>query len=333
VLSSSVAPVAGPLRRELRLERAWDLRFSLGPLRRGRLDPCVRIEGRTMWRASRTPEGPATEAITVDPCGTSVTAQAWGPGADWLLEALPDLVGDGVEAAAFDDLVRHRPASTPPGWDVVVDLARRKPGLRIPRTRAVAEECVPTILEQKVTGLEATRSYRQMVDAIGEPAPGPPLPLGLAPARTGRLMVPPSPARLAATPAWAMHPWGIERKRADTIRRVGAVAARLEEAVSMRGPDAARRLMAVPGLGPWSAATVALVALGDADAVMVGDFHLPNQVAWTLAGLPRGDDDLMLELLEPWRGHRGRVTRLLMAAGVTAPKWGPRQPIRSWRAF
>jgi 3-methyladenine DNA glycosylase/8-oxoguanine DNA glycosylase len=138
---------------------------------------------------------------------------------------------------------------------------------------------------------------------------------------------------VAATPSWSLHRLGVERKRADTLRRVGTHARRLEEAVDL-APDAARaRICAVPGLGPWSAAEIALVALGDPDAVSVGDFHLPNQVAWALAGQARGDDAMMLELLEPWRGQRGRVLRILTAGGVRAPKFGPRQPLRSFRGF
>ena len=95
----------------------------------------------------------------------------------------------------------------------------------------------------------------------------------------------------------------------------------------MGAPEARRRLTAIPGVGPWSAAEVALVALGDADAVSLGDFHLPHQVCWALAGVPRGDDDTMLELLEPYRGHRGRVLRLLFEGGVAAPRFGSRLPL------
>jgi 3-methyladenine DNA glycosylase/8-oxoguanine DNA glycosylase len=96
----------------------------------------------------------------------------------------------------------------------------------------------------------------------------------------------------------------------------------------MDAEAANRRLRAFPGLGPWTAAGVAAVALGDPDAVPVGDFHIPHMVSWALAREPRGDDQRMLELLEPYRGHRGRVVRLLMLAGVTAPRYGPRMPLR-----
>jgi len=97
--------------------------------------------------------------------------------------------------------------------------------------------------------------------------------------------------------------------------------------------EATERLVAYPGIGPWTAAEVTLRALGDPDAVSLGDFHLPNLVAWALAGEPRADDARMLELLEPWRGHRARVIRLLEASGLAAPRFGPRHSPRDMRAW
>ena len=98
--------------------------------------------------------------------------------------------------------------------------------------------------------------------------------------------------------------------------------------------DAAyRRLRALPGIGPWTAAEVAMRALGDPDAVSVGDFHLPNLVAFALAGEARGDDARMLDLLEPYRGHRGRVIRLLEASGLRPPVRGPHLQLRSIAAI
>jgi 3-methyladenine DNA glycosylase/8-oxoguanine DNA glycosylase len=141
--------------------------------------------------------------------------------------------------------------------------------------------------------------------------------------------VPPPAKVLADTPTWVFHRANVERKRADTIRRACAYAARLEETVAMAPADARRRLTALPGIGAWTAAEVAMVALGDADAVSLGDYHLPHQVSWALAGEPRGDDARMLELLEPWRGHRGRVLRLIGAGAGAAPRYGPRMPLRT----
>ncbi len=41
--------------------------------------------------------------------------------------------------------------------------------------------------------------------------------------------------------------------------------------------------------------------------------------------------DRLLELLEPWAGHRARVVRLLGCAGIQAPKRGPSVALRSIR--
>jgi 3-methyladenine DNA glycosylase/8-oxoguanine DNA glycosylase len=258
------------------------------------------------WRATRTPLGPATARYAAE--GDAVRVTAWGPGAEWCLAAAPELLG------ARDSLDGFRPAG------LVGELHRRLPGLRISRSRAVFEALVPSVLEQKVTGMEARTAYRGIVRAWGEPAPGP-LPLRL----------PPAAALLATTPYWAFHRFGVEMKRANTVRAAAGRAARVDALAEVPAAEARRRLQSLQGIGPWTAAEVAIVALGDADAVSVGDFHLPHLVSWTLAGEPRGSDERMLELLAPWPGHRGRVLRLLRHAGRWAPRFGPRMQVRSFR--
>jgi 3-methyladenine DNA glycosylase/8-oxoguanine DNA glycosylase len=291
--------------REIRLRAPLDLRLTLAPVRRGGNDPTVRLDARTCWRATRTPDGPATTHLELT--GDRLAVRAWGPGAGWAVEHVPALIGDADDTSDFH-----------PAHPLVRALARRHPGLRIGATGAVCEALVPTVLEQKVTGLEARRSYRRLVLQLGEPAPGPP-----------GLVLPPSAATLARTPHWTFHRAGVERKRADTICRAAARAVRLEETTAMSMPDAYRRLQAFPGIGPWSAAEIAAVALGDPDAVSVGDYHLPDQVAWALAGEARADDARLLELLEPFRGHRARVVRLVLSAGLRPPRYGPRLAPRS----
>jgi 3-methyladenine DNA glycosylase/8-oxoguanine DNA glycosylase len=143
------------------------------------------------------------------------------------------------------------------------------------------------------------------------PAPGP----------NTRLRLPPDPEAVAATPYWVFHPFGVEQRRADTVRRAAAVAGRLE--LCADATEATRRLTAIPGVGPWTAAEVVRVAYGDPDAVSVGDYHIPNTVS----------DARMLELLVPFRGHRGRVCELLETARMGAPRYGPRMPIRSFAKF
>jgi 3-methyladenine DNA glycosylase/8-oxoguanine DNA glycosylase len=177
---------------------------------------------------------------------------------------------------------------------------------------------VPAIIEQKVTGLEAQRAYRGLVLRHGEPAPGP-----------GGLHLPPAPATIAALPYFAMHPLGIEQRRALTLIRAAERAGWLEQAATLAPQEALARLAAIPGVGAWTAAETARSAFGDPDAVSVGDFHTPNLVCWALAGEPRGDDQRMLELLEPYRGQRARLVRILELSGIVAPRYGPRARIRS----
>jgi 3-methyladenine DNA glycosylase/8-oxoguanine DNA glycosylase len=279
--------------------------MTLRPLRRGSGDPTMRIGDRGVARASRTPDGPVAARFTGVDGGVEV--EAWGPGADWLLEHAPAWCGAADEAEAFDP---------PPG--PIRDLRRRHPGLRIPRTGLVTERLIPVVLEQKVTSIEARRAYQRLARALAEPAPGP---LGLS--------LPPDPERVAALPYYAFHPFGVERRRAEVVREVGRRAAWLDAAASMPVADATARIGLLRGVGPWSVAEVARTALGDADAVSIGDYHVPHLVAWTLAREPRGTDERMLELLEPYRPHRGRVQRLLEVARVRPPTFGPPMDVRT----
>jgi 3-methyladenine DNA glycosylase/8-oxoguanine DNA glycosylase len=212
------------------------------------------------------------------------------------------------DPTALDALVGDHP--------LVRDLARRHPGLRFPRTLAVMEALVPAIVEQKVTGDEAHRAWRGLVATHGAPAPGPGAAAGMR--------VPPDAARLAALPYFGYHAFGLERRRAETIRRAAARATWLEAASGLAPEVREARLRSLPGVGPWTAAEVAARAWGDPDAVSVGDYHLPNLVAWALAREPRGTDERMLELLEPFRGQRGRVIRLLEVSAIRAERRGPR---------
>ena len=291
-----------------------DLRRTLSPTRRGgSRDASVQFLGGGVWRATRTPDGAAT--MHLRPIGpTRVDVRAWGPGASWAVESGAALVG-------ADDGDGDLPGSAHP---LVRDLARRFRSVRFCATLDPFEALVPTILEQKVQGLSAKASYRAMVAAQRAPAPVPDEP------GAPRLLLPPSPQWLLDQPSWAWHRWGVEAKRAVTIRTAASYAHRIRETVDMAPSQAADRLRALPGIGPWSVAEVAQVAFGDPDAVSVGDYWLCHWVCHNLGGSARGSDAQMLDLLGPWTGQRGRVCRLLMLGGASPPRFGPRldlQPI------
>jgi 3-methyladenine DNA glycosylase/8-oxoguanine DNA glycosylase len=296
-------------RREIRLHVPVDIRTVLRPLVRGSGDPTIRFEpGGLIRRATRTADGSAT--LLISPGRDLVEVLAWGPGAERAIAAADALLG-----------LEDDPSGLVPQHAFIRELVRRMPGVRLGRTGAVMEALVPAILEQKVTGREAWRGYRGLVRGYGEPAPGP-----------GGLRLAPDPSRIAGLPYHAFHQLGVERRRADTVRRAASLAARLEATTTtFAGGDADgayRLLRAIPGVGAWTAAEVGLRAFGDPDAVSVGDFHLKHLVSWAFAGEPRGTDERMLELLAPYAGQRGRVIRLLELSGMSPPRYGPRMPIR-----
>ncbi|MXM67143.1 DNA-3-methyladenine glycosylase 2 family protein [Streptomyces sp. HUCO-GS316] len=284
-----------------------DLGLVLGPLRRGSGDPTFRaLPDGSVWRTCRTPAGPGT--LRVMAYGGEVRGEAWGPGAEWLLERLPGLLGADDDPSAF--VPRHR----------LVALARhRRPGLRLTRTGLVLESLIPSVLEQKVTTDEAYRAWRLLVRKFGEPAPGP------AP---GPMYVMPEPRTWALIPSWEWHRAGVDNKRASTILRAVRVAARLEQAVGMPAEAARARLEVVPGIGPWTSAETVQRSHGAPDAVTVGDLHLPGIVGWALAGDRDADDSVMLELLEPYAGQRHRAARLILLSGKAPPRREPK--MRKW---
>lgn len=296
------------------VDRPVDLATTLSVHRRGTGDPTYRVtpDG-AIWRTARTPEGPGTIRLLVGRAASRVAAEAWGPGADWLIDVFPQWLGSRDEHADFV-----------PDHPVLKEIGRRRSGLRIGRTNLVMEALVPAILEQKVTGRESWRSWRELLRWYGEPAPGP-VPQGMR--------VVPAADTWRHIPSWDWHRAGVGPERSRTIVRAARVADRLEEITAMSHAEAERRLRTVPGIGVWTAAEVRQRACGDPDAVSVGDFHLSRWVGWVLAGEDRADDARMLDLLHPFAGQRYRVCRLIELSGRRPPRRGPRFAPRDYRAM
>jgi 3-methyladenine DNA glycosylase/8-oxoguanine DNA glycosylase len=299
-----------------------DVRVTLSVQGRGRSDPTFRIdEAGAVWRTSLTPDGPATIRVTAPsraasvPAGPLVLAQAWGPGADWLLDALPGALGLHDDISGFD----------PSGHPVLRQVARRHPGLRLGRSGRLMEALVPAVLEQKVLTIEAHRAWRILLAKFGGQPPGP-APRGMR--------VFPDPKTWRRIPSWDWHRAGVEGVRAQTIIRACTVADSLERLLVKTHEEADRLLRTIPGIGPWTSAETRQRAAGDPDAVSVGDAHLPDMVGWALAGRSATNDEEMLELLGPYAGHRHRVTRLVKLSGLGGPpRRAPKLPVRDYRRF
>ena len=288
-----------------------DLRATLRPLGRGPHDPTTRWDAAGLWRTFGTPEGAATARFEQGSAGITVTC--WGAGADWILAGVPELLGAGDDWSGLD-VSRY---------DLLVQTLRRRRGMRLTRSRLVVDALVPAVIEQKVTSTEAFRSYWGLVRRFGTAPPGP-APEGMR--------VAPSAEDWRMIPSWEWHRLGVDPRRSRTVVEAVRSARGLERTVALGrgGPEVARRLSSIPGIGVWTAAEIAQKAHGDPDAVSVGDYNLCGMVGYALTG-SKVDDDGMLELLSPWEGQRQRVVRLIESCGVLPPRRGPRATITDHR--
>ncbi|GAA3434489.1 DNA-3-methyladenine glycosylase family protein [Kutzneria kofuensis] len=279
-----------------------DIGGVVGPLRRGAGDPAFQVAADgALWLTGNAASGPASLELRRQ--DGEVVARAWGDGAEELLDGVPQLLGADDEPEAFE--AHH---------ELIRETRRRMPGLRLGRTNRVWDSLVPAILEQKVTGYEARRSWRDLCRRYGRPAPGP-APVGMR--------VPPTPKAILGITDWEWHKAGVDGQRRRTLLNAAAAAHAL---------TSKEKLRLIPGIGVWTTAEVAQRAWGDPDEVSVGDFHIPSVVGWALVGRAL-DDDGMLEVLEPYRPQRQRAVRYIEASGFRKPRFAPRYAARDYRAI
>ncbi len=271
-------------------------------------DPTIGWSRNSFSKAVLTPDGPGAMRLWWTADGET-TAEAWGSGADWLIDRAPDWIGEHDDLGGFDPTVDDR----------IHEMWRRHGRFRLARGGVIWQELALVLLGQRVTTLDAVRSWAQICRRWGGPAPGP-----------DGLLMPPPPARVAAAPYHELHRMGVERRRADALVLAAKRANRLEEAASMPIDAALERLTALPGLGVWSATSTMTVSHGDPDVIVLGDYGIPTMVNYVFTGevdrLPpeEGGDARMAEHLEPWAGHRQRIIRLLFSADVSVPRRHPK---------
>jgi 3-methyladenine DNA glycosylase/8-oxoguanine DNA glycosylase len=300
--------VSAPAVRSWRPDWPCPVGQVLAVHRRGAGDPTYRVlaDG-SHARGLRTPEGVATLVVAVAPAAAEVVGRAWGPGAAWALDRLPRLLGADDDPSGFTP-----PASLSGPW-------RRHRHWRLGATDLVMDSLVPSIIEQKVTGQEAFAGFRRLVRRHGEPAPGP---------ASLDLWVQPDPETLRMIPSWEWLRLPVDPGRSRPLLAAARVASSLERAAAVSPAEFDRCVRTLPGIGVWTSAEVRSAALGDADAVSFGDYHVAKDVGWALVGEPV-DDDGLAELLEPYRPHRHRVQRLVELAGLGRPRRGPRMAPRT----
>ena len=296
--------------REWRPDWPCPVGAVLGVHRRGGGDPTYRVDGDRHWRGIRTPAGPATLVVEPRPRDGLVRAEAWGPGADWVLDSVPTLLGAEDDVTGFD----------PDRHPLVAEAWRRYAHWRIGRSGLVMESLTPAIIEQKVTGQEAFAGFRMLVHRYGERAPGP--------GRDRKLWVQPAAETIRRIPSWEWLRMHVDPARSRALLTAARVADSLERTVGLPGDEVERRLTSLPGIGVWTAAEVRQRAHGDPDAVSFGDYHVAKDLGWAVAGRDFSDDE-MAGFLEPWRPHRGRVPVLLALTGGRRPRHGARMAPRT----
>ncbi|MFT5355025.1 MAG: 3-methyladenine DNA glycosylase/8-oxoguanine DNA glycosylase [Polyangiales bacterium] len=289
--------------QSLRLERDASLIEKIPFPFLGMGDPTTQRDGPRVLHASWTPEGAATLCFEPEPSAIGVSA--YGDGASYALNHAAALLGDTDDGAWSKDTPLER-------------AVKRGGGAPMTRALSLADVALRVVFGQRVTSREAFAGYRALVKAHGEPAPGP-----------YDLMLPPRGRTLARLPYYELHRFGVERKRALIMQMVGKREKYLEDCRELPFDEMEARLQKLPGIGVWTTGCIR-AEFGDADAVQVGDYHLPNLVAWGLAREERGDDERMLELLQPYAGSRQRVIRVLQRAVGHAPRRGPKNAPSKW---
>ncbi|MBA2610132.1 MAG: DNA-3-methyladenine glycosylase 2 family protein [Actinobacteria bacterium] len=291
------------------LDGPLDVVTNTALTRTARADPTGFLRDGRVWRASRHPSGPATLSFWTT--GSVLRAEAWGPGAEEALVAVPALTGLTDDPSGFE----------PSGHWLVHDVARARPGVRLSATGSIFDAAVRAILGQKVTGLQAKRSFQALARRCDDRAPLPVV------SRRPLFLPPPPDETLRALAGHGATTLGIDATRAAVLREVANVADHVDALTRGSAQDARAALERIPGLGPWTSNEITVVAMADADAVSVGDYHLKNIVSFALADEPRGTDERMVELLEVFRPHRARAVRLIEVSGVRPPRYGPRMDV------
>jgi 3-methyladenine DNA glycosylase/8-oxoguanine DNA glycosylase len=291
--------------RTLACAEPLDVGLTFGPVAHALGWASSRIVGDEWWHTMNTPEGAVALCVGVDRGAAAVTIEASGPGGSWVIDRAPAITG-----------VDDAPSEFVPANNVLASLQRRMPGQRMIALGAAGDFAAATVLGQRVTTVEARDSWGTIVRRHGLSAPG-----GYG------LTTPPSAEMLARLPDWEWRRVGVEDRRSSTVRRLARDASRVDRSATAGIAPFAQRLRGIRGVGPWTAALITHFVAADTDAVPVGDWHLKHHVAYALAGERRGDDARMLELLEPFRPHRARAWRLLVAGTRPPARRVPRAQI------
>lgn len=192
-------------------------------------------------------------------------------------------------------------------------LVRKAPGQRIPRSVDESEMAIRAVLGHQVSTKAARTLGARLATAYGDVVDDP---------HGGLTHVFPSAAQLAALdPAQLAMP---AARRGSLTTLVRALAD--GDIVLDAGADWQQtrvRLLALPGIGPWTAEIIAMRGLGDPDAFPVTDLGV--RTAARALGLP-DDVRTLTETSAAWRPWRAYATQYLWTA-LEHPvnQWPPKE--------
>jgi 3-methyladenine DNA glycosylase/8-oxoguanine DNA glycosylase len=218
-----------------------------------------------------------------------------------LARTRPALSGADIRALverSFDLATDLTPFRTLAATDAVLaPLLVARPFLRLPQLLDPFEGLIRAVLGQQVSVVGASTMADRLVRAFGSP---------LAPVDGQALLFGfPSPARLAEAGADRLRTIGLTNAKAATLHGVSqAVATGAIDLEALRGaPTEAGEatLVALPGIGPWTAHYVRMRALGDKDAFPAADLGVLK--AMDAAGIHRRDIIARAAAWRPWRAY------------------------------
>ena len=260
---------------------------SLEELRDGEYRRSLRVDGAPVVLSLRTVRQRGSAAFEVTTAPELPPAQARR-----IAIRMFDLDAD---LASFHAMAAEDP--------ILRDLVERRPGIRLPQLIDSFEGICRAILGQQVSVTAASTMVDRLARLLGEPAPS---------LDDSRFLTFPRPDALASAGPDALAKTGLTRAKAAALHGVAAAAAdgRLDfrRLRSGTAEESHAALVALPGVGPWTASYVRMRTLGDRDAFPASDLGVIKALR---ALLPQGDRLTVPEIVtlgESWRPWRAYAT-------------------------
>jgi AraC family transcriptional regulator, regulatory protein of adaptative response / DNA-3-methyladenine glycosylase II len=274
----------------LRLPDAFDARYALRVLARQPANSAEGVAGRSAFKVLSLPDGPVVLRMEVDDDVVRCTLDA------------PRVIGAADARAAHDAALRMLGLRTDPRAferRIVAAgdgrLIQRRAGLRVPCSASLWEGLVWAVIGQQINLPFACALRRDLITLRGDCA-------------GGGLRAHPTPAAVADLDVADLRALRFSGRKAEYLiglaRAIAGGELRLDELEHAHAPAVEARLLALRGIGPWSAQYVLMRSLGFADCVPAGDAALTLALQRYFDLEERPDAARAGQLMErfaPWR--------------------------------